>query len=216
MASYSAWCPELERALAEPFPPEVIQQKRIKGSSISFIPWHLYVARLNALVGPGWSTGEPILREVGGKLVMGIPLTIFGVTRTNFGSEEEEHGNAGEDGVVRDFGSAETNAFAQAFKRSCALFGLGLSMYDKTGNSQRIIAEEQRRKQQDAEHASLLVFIRDVGERCDEEVTFTYGGKASPIKAWIRENWKDLKSKIDLARDAAKAIEGATGQKRIA
>lgn len=141
MARFTEWSPELESELARPFPREWEQTKRQGSATLTFVGWHFYVHRLNELVGPGWSMGEPILREVGGKLIMGTPVTILGVTRVNFGSEEEEHGNAEEvdDGkggtkkVVRDYGSAETNSFAQAFKRTCSLFGLGLYMYDKGG-----------------------------------------------------------------------------------
>lgn len=133
MAQFDAWRPELEAALAEPFPDAWLQTKRQGGTQITFVGWHLYIHRLNQLVGPGWSMGEPILREVGGKLVMGLPVSIFGVTRVNFRSEEEEHGNADDDGKVRDFGSAETNSFAQALKRTLSLFGLRLSLYDKGG-----------------------------------------------------------------------------------
>lgn len=139
MARYAAWGEDLERALAEPFPAALVQQKRKGGSNISFVPWHVYASRLNDLVGPGWSIGELTMREVGGKLVTSLPLTILGTTRVNVGSEDEEKD---------DFGDACTNSWAQAFKRSCALFGLGLSMYDKAGVVAKLREQERATRPQ--------------------------------------------------------------------
>jgi hypothetical protein len=220
MARFTGWGPDLEDALAEPFPPALVSQKKIKGSSIAFVGWIHYVARLNSLVGPGWSMGEPILREVGGKLVMGIPLTIFGVTRTNFGDEQEEHGNpdevvdkdTGEVKLVnRDYGSAATNAFAQAFKRSCCLFGLGLSMYDKTGSMSR--ERDGRRREADEAHVRMLAFIREVGGRCEDDVEFRFADNTLPIKTFVRDNWQRIKQHADYASDVVRAIEAGTGER---
>ena len=199
MARFSLWCPELESALAEPFPKEWIKEKRQGGRPISFVSWHLYVHRLNDLTGPGWSMGEPILKEVGGKLVMGLPLTIFGVTRVNFGSEEEEHGNADEDGKVRDYGSAETNAFAQALKRTCALFGLGLSLYDKDGILPRQTAPRLTPKER--EQSAMLEFIQTHGPRCSPE-----------LQDKIRTEWKQAKKVYAVAATLAGLVEEATGE----
>lgn len=135
MAKYTEWCPALEAALAEPFPAAVVKQKSKGGTRIAFVSWHHYVRRLNALVGSGWSMGEPVVREIAGKLVLGVPVTILGVTRVNFGDEDE-----GKD----DYGTASTNAWAQAFKRTCALFGIGLDMYDKDGNGDAVVQQAQR------------------------------------------------------------------------
>lgn len=123
MSYHAAWSPELVAALAAPFPASVVQQLQKGGTKIDFVPWHQYVRKLNDLVGPGWSMGTPIIHEAGGKLVMGIPVTILGTTRVNFGDEDEEKD---------DYGTAATNAFSQSFKRTCALFGMGLDMYLKS------------------------------------------------------------------------------------
>lgn len=123
MAQFTEWCDALEDALSEPFPEDVVQQKRKGGTAISFVAWHHYVRKLNDLVGAGWSIGTPIITEVGGKMVVALPVTILGTTRINFGSEDEDKD---------DYGDAATNAWAQAVKRTLALFGMGLYMYDKT------------------------------------------------------------------------------------
>lgn len=195
MAKYAEWCEGLEHDLAEPFPSSLIQQKRKGGSNISFVAWHAYAARLNDLVGSGWSVGELTMREVGGKLVTMLPLTIFGTTRVNVGSEDEDKD---------DFGDASTNSWAQAFKRSCALFGLGLSMYDKFGSVAKAREVDAR-----AEHVEMLDEIKSAGASCAEEAEFLIAGKQYNVKAYIRENWSALKESATRARAVLDALHAA-------
>jgi hypothetical protein len=194
MAKFNAWSAELEAALAEPFPAEFVSQLKKKNNVIDFVSWHHYARRLNELVGPGWSVGELSMRDVGGKLLIGLPLTILGTTRTNVGTEDE-----GKD----DYGDAATNAWAMAFKRTCSLFGLGLGMYDKAGS----VAQHQN-----AEHKRALDFIKSVGARCEEDVMMTLEGKQLPLKAAVRDGWKTMQRERRAALDFAKAIEESTGQ----
>jgi hypothetical protein len=202
MAQFKEWCEGLETALYEPFPETVVQHKSKGGSSLSFVAWHHYARRLNRLVGPGWSMGEPIMRDVGGKLVTALPITILGTTRVNFGSEDEE---------ADKFGDAATNSWAQAFKRTCALFGMGLEMYDKTGAAARD-EEQRKRAANDEQHARMVAFLREVGARCDEDVLMAIGEAKVPIKEWVRDNWKALKTHHDLATRAVVAVEESTGE----
>jgi hypothetical protein len=124
--AFSVWCPDLATALAEPFPAAMVQTKTKGGRSISFVSWHHYTEKLNALVGHEWAMEPPIPMQAGGKLVVAVGLTILGVTRWNVGDEDADH---------EGYGSGATNAFAQAYKRAAALFGMGLDMYDKTKRS---------------------------------------------------------------------------------
>ena len=125
---YTEWSPELEAALAEPFPKALHSSKSQGGSSITFVSWTHYAERLNEVVGAGgWWTGIPEPYQVGGKLMLSVPVTILGVTKVNVGDEEGDKDN---------FGTASTNAFAQSFKRTCAMFGLGLYLYDKDWTQQ--------------------------------------------------------------------------------
>jgi hypothetical protein len=122
--TFLAWDEGLADALAEPFPAEWHKTKSQGGASITFVEWHRYAHRLNALVGPqGW---EIRLRfhDVGGKLITVAALSILGVTKENVGDEDEDKDN---------YGTACTNSFAQAMKRAAALHGMGLYMYDKAG-----------------------------------------------------------------------------------
>lgn len=107
-------------ALSEPFPAEALEVKTLKGQDIRYVSWPWYVRRLNEVT-PNWSMSEPVLKEVGGKLVVGISLTINGVTRWNYGDEELERDS---------YGTPVVNGFAQAFKRTAAMFGVGLYLYD--------------------------------------------------------------------------------------
>lgn len=119
---YTEWTPELADALAEPFAPAAHKTKTLKGSSITFVSVHEYMTRLNSTVGPqGWRSAVR-LEDHGGKLVAVVSLTILGVTKENVGDEDEDKDS---------FGTAATNAFAQAFKRACAGFGLGAYLYDE-------------------------------------------------------------------------------------
>lgn len=103
------------------FEPEQHKVVRKGGAEITHVAVWDYVDRLNEIC-PDWSLEGPVVFDSGGKLVIGVGLTIEGVTRWNFGSEDD---------TKDDYGSAATNAFAQAFKRACALFGLGRYLYDK-------------------------------------------------------------------------------------
>lgn len=137
---FTAWCPELRAALAEPFPREAHTNKGSKGT---FVSVHLYHARLNELVGvDGWSMPAPLTYRAGEKLGMVVGVTVLGVTKWNVGDEMEDHGEPIEytdpqSGEVRekvvDYGSSSTNSWAQAFKRCMAYgFGMGLYLYDKS------------------------------------------------------------------------------------
>lgn len=124
MSTYTEWSDDLADALAEPFAPAAHQTKRQGGSEITFVSVHHYKQRLNATVGPaGWSNTVR-LEEHSGKLVAVVALSILGVTKENVGDEDEDKDS---------FGTASTNAYAQAFKRACSDFGLGAYLYDKAG-----------------------------------------------------------------------------------
>lgn len=154
MAEFTEWSADLEAALAEPFPAVLVERKR---GGISFVAWHHYTRKLNRLVGPGWSMGEPVIHVVGGKLIMGIPITILGVTRINFGDEDEES-EVNEEGKPTMYGTPCTNAFAQCYKRTLALFGMGLDMYDKKGVAK--VAPAKKKDTGEVASAGQIAIIR--------------------------------------------------------
>ena len=208
MAMYEKWDDALADALAQPFPPECVKQLRKGGAPIPFISWHFYAARLNALVGPeGWSMGTPILHDLAGKLVVGLPVSILGVTKINFGTEDE-----GKD----DFGDAATNAWAMAFKRTLALFGMGLYMYDKdrrnaapaaprpapaaaqsNGNAPALASEAQLKR--------LFALAKDAGWSGDA-LRFYLHGCGHSTKAVPREKYNDICADMQDAELLARVV----------
>jgi hypothetical protein len=137
MAEFNEWGDGLEEALAAPFPPEAHKTLRKGGTDITFVSVWDYVNRLNELVGPGGWEDRVTLHDAGGRLIATVELTILGITKTNVGDEEEA-----KDG----FGTAATNAWAQALKRSASLFGLGLYLYDKDGRAAATKPQPEKRK----------------------------------------------------------------------
>jgi len=120
--------------LAAPFPAEAHEKKKQGGAQITFISWHHYVARLNEIA-PDWSM-ETDIEEVGGKLLVKCSLTINGITRCNYGDED-----VGKDA----FGTTITNAYAQAFKRAAAMFGVGLYLYDEDARKAALRPQPKRK-----------------------------------------------------------------------
>ena len=130
---FTTWCPELEQALAAPFPAEVFEPKKKgqgdKAFTLDVLSWVWYEQRLNDLVGvAGWHLGEPMIAIVKDRLVMRGSLTILGVTKWQIAGapltwmdrktgEEREIGDAE--------GGPEMNAFGKLRRRLCGEFGLG-------------------------------------------------------------------------------------------
>jgi hypothetical protein len=138
MAEHTQWTPELEDALAARFPEECHRTKPKGGKDITFVTWTDYILRLNDLVGVGGWQLEVRQDEIGGRLVCTAKLEILGVRKSNVGDEEEEK---------TGYGTACTNAYSQAVRRACALFGLGMYLYylDK-GTPRREPAREPNAK----------------------------------------------------------------------
>lgn len=185
---YTEWTGALADELAMPFPAAVVKSKRKGGTNISFVSWHIYAARLNQLVGPhGWGAAVTHHFEVGGKLALAVTVTILGCSQTQVGTEDEDKD---------DYGDAATNAWAQAFKRACASFGLGLSMYHKDNPLPvRLNAKER-------EHVARLDYLKAEGANAP-----------AAVQAQIREQWDDAKSRYAVAATLCGLVEEAGGPK---
>jgi hypothetical protein len=114
----------LASRLMERFPERWHQTKTKKGTALTFVSWHHYADQLDGLVGPlNWWTEEPKVTVTPSAVVVAVGLTIKDHgTKWNVGDEELDKST---------FGTASTNAFAQAFKRAAAMWGLGRYMYEK-------------------------------------------------------------------------------------
>ncbi len=112
---------EIMKALKEPFPPGEIKFKpqATKGDrcmAIAYGDLRAYQNRLDAVAGSDWSvTYSPW----GDKIICHI--TLCGVTRSSVGEPDAQSERSEIDG---------TAAEAQAFKRACAMFGLGRYLYN--------------------------------------------------------------------------------------
>jgi len=82
-----------------------------------------YLQRLNTLAFGGWQLGEPQIITLSDRLIVLISVTVAGVTIWGVG-EEMLAGTA-----TRVDENAFRGAWAQATKRACAYFGLGLFLY---------------------------------------------------------------------------------------
>lgn len=221
-AWFSEWSPELQAALEEPFPLDMMEMKATrKGGQpdTPFIPWWACVQRLNDLVGPGWTMRRPIVREVGAKLVMGTPITILGVTRCNFGHAPLALGdlkaNAAGEMAARDYGSAETNAFAQAAKRTLSLFGVGAYLYDRRRRDAALaeLRAWQHSRGQDiplAHHEARLAYLKAVRAEVGDDVEVRIGSRTLLLKPGMRDAWQAIGETPALARMWVEAVERST------
>jgi len=133
---------ELVAALEVPFDQSQIDwrvtnttkgQKPARGQVVPYADQRAYTDRLNALFTPaGWTRKYTIHtsasferstdQKIAAKVLVTCELTIFGLgLHSATGEEWADNSNAG------------TSAEAQAFKRSCACFGLGRYLYYFTG-----------------------------------------------------------------------------------
>ena len=133
---------ELVAALEVPFDPSQIEwrvmnttknQQPARGQVVPYADQRAYTDRLNALFTPaGWTRKYTIHtsanferstdQKIAAKVLVTCELTIFGLgLHSATGEEWADNSNAG------------TAAEAQAFKRSCACFGLGRYLYYFTG-----------------------------------------------------------------------------------
>ena len=110
--------------LRKPIPPRFIKYKTIKGQKIAYVPWFT-LTRLLDYFCPAWDweistnfDGHQVC--VMGKLTLKAAEGEF--TRSAVGDEFSE---------VEHFGSSYTNAEAQAFRRACGRFGLGLALWEQ-------------------------------------------------------------------------------------
>ena len=118
--------------LALPFDPEAVEfkagattQDKARALALAYVDARTYQGRLDT-VAPDWRN-EYIREYAGDRVIVTCALTVAGVTRQAIG--ECLQASARHDGstVIED--NAATTAEAQAFKRSCAAFGLGRYLY---------------------------------------------------------------------------------------
>jgi len=114
------------RALSAPVEPELLATRKQGGVELTYIPWHHAANILDEVCDRYETTWDWLINSVeelaGGKCIVIGTLTIEGVSRSATGIEESE-------GVK--FGDPTSNASSMAFRRACALHGLGRYLYEK-------------------------------------------------------------------------------------
>lgn len=121
-------------ALSRPLPEKMLSNKKMGGSTISFIQWHT-VNKILDKYAPGWTwevksiTLSPDRVFVLGRLT--LQTSDGNIYREATGTEELK--TTTRDGEVKEiaYGDPTSNAESMAFRRASARFGLGLYLYSK-------------------------------------------------------------------------------------
>jgi len=101
-----------------PSPPSLIKEREgPKGKMLNYMEWYTYADILDTKCKHGWHTEIMSVTAADGVVSVAVRLWIDGIYKDNVGSEETTHSDPA------------ASAFAQAFKRCCAMFGLGRDLY---------------------------------------------------------------------------------------
>jgi len=134
------WLKQLKR----PLPPELIMHRKEGGTELDYIEWTTASEILDDILGPNYDVEIMDSIIVGPHYVVRVRISITDpdtgimIWRENTGWEKT--------GVI-EYGDTASNAFAMAFKRTCAMFGLGRELYKGPNiDSFRVATEEQIEK----------------------------------------------------------------------
>lgn len=116
---------EILSKLRVDIPKNLVKQKKMGGQIIDYIDWPTAMDILDE-VAPTAVVQVTNQMIVGNYLMITVTVTIDHVSRSNVGSEKINH---------ESFGDTATNAFAQALKRTLAMFGIGRFLYLKDEDS---------------------------------------------------------------------------------
>jgi len=113
--------------LQKDVPKRVLAQKRLGGNNITYIPWHK-VARLMDFYAPGWEY------EVTDRTITQTHIILTVRVFINCAEGRFYREATGLEKLdTKGFGDPSSNAESMAFRRACAKWGLGLSLYEKEG-----------------------------------------------------------------------------------
>ncbi len=112
--------------LAKPIPQRHLRTKKQGGATLTFCPWYRTQKILDHYTRGFWEMEVTSVQTTEERLIVVVRLSIHAaegiVAREATGTELLS---------VTAYGDPSSNAEAQAFKRACARFGLGLHLYEK-------------------------------------------------------------------------------------
>jgi hypothetical protein len=127
---------EIAGPLGAPFPPDEIKflpkfpQQREDSWICLACPYadkRVYEERLNALAYGQWQTPPPIALATANRLIVFVTVILCGLSYTDVG--EAFLSKVSRKGKAREGENTATAAYSQAFRRTCAQFGLGRYLY---------------------------------------------------------------------------------------
>jgi hypothetical protein len=111
--------------LAKPIPKRLLKTKSLGGSEITFIPWYRAQKILDHYTEGRWEYRIVDKQLTESSCWVTVEITIFAsdavITRQGAGIERMD---------VSGYGDPSSNAISMAFRRCCARFGIGLSLYE--------------------------------------------------------------------------------------
>jgi hypothetical protein len=119
---------DIRADLEKPIPARHISTKKQGGAQIRFCPWHRTQKILDHYTSGHWEWHLTLETAVEGMLIARGTLTIHAADGSYSRQATGNESTAGQDKM---YGDPASNAEAQAFKRACARFGLGLHLYDE-------------------------------------------------------------------------------------
>lgn len=116
---------EIIADLSKPIPASVLKTKKVGGQEITYIAWHTAIKFMEAYA-PGFCYEIRNVQQTADNVIITARITI----RASDGEFYREA--TGIEGVdVNGWGDAASNASSMALRRACAMFGLGLYLYNK-------------------------------------------------------------------------------------
>ncbi len=116
---------EIISDLSKPLPQRFLSNRKQGGKTLTYISWHDVNRLMDYFTGGGWEGCVTNIHTTQSEVYVVYKVTIHAaeghVSREATGSERLDN-NA--------FGEAIAKGESQAFRRSCARFGLGLWLYD--------------------------------------------------------------------------------------
>ena len=125
LKAYGRPLAEILADLSKPLPATFLSNRKQGGKNLTYISWHTANKLMDYFCGGGWEGSVTNIHST--------PEEVFVVYRITIHTSEghiSREATGSEKLASNAFGEAVAKAEAQAFKRSCARFGLGLSLYD--------------------------------------------------------------------------------------